>query len=166
MTKEEELTNNLHSLAKKWLERAAVCQCAHYEAGNYYEKLFLVLGVLVVVLSAGIGSAEVLVSSAQIAEFGAEKVKAISGVISLFIAILAGLQTFLKFSQKSERHRVSGAKYGDIRRSLEELDLLSSGSLENEKLEIHKIKERIDSLAQESPELPNSIITKHGGTDA
>ena len=156
----------LHKVMEKWQKRSITSQSAHYDAGNHYEKLFLVLGCLVVTLSAAIGSAEVLVPSSRIAEIGADHVKAVSGVISLLIAILAGLQTFLKFSQKAERHRVAGAKYGDIRRSLEEIDIVSIESVSDAKIELHEVKKRMDSMALESPELPNRIVKKHGGTDA
>jgi hypothetical protein len=166
MVNEHTAHDEMHVVIDKWLKRVTVSQCTHYDAGNYYEKFFLSLGVLVVVLSAAVGSAEVLVSSARVAELGPEKVKAISGLISLFIAILAGLQTFLKFSQKAERHRVAGAKYGDIRRSLEELDILTTGTDTEEKQELHEVKKKMDSLALESPELPYRVVAKHGGTDA
>ena len=166
MDMENDVKNELHVVKEQWLKRALVSQSAHYESGNFYERLFLILGCMVVTLSAAIGSAEVLVSTAKIAELGPGTVKAVSGVISLLIAILAGLQTFLKFSQRAERHRVAGAKYGDMRRSLEEIDIISAESVHNANIELHEIKKSMGSLALESPELPSRIVKKHGGTDA
>ncbi|MEH6814519.1 MAG: SLATT domain-containing protein, partial [Motiliproteus sp.] len=153
----------LHEVKEQWLKRSLVSQSAHYDAGNSYERWFLTLGCIVVVCSAVIGGAEVLVSSEIITEIGPGNAKAASGVISLVIAILAGLQTFLKFSQKAEQHKVAGARYGEIRRSLEELNIVSAESIHDAEHVLHEIKKRMDSLALESPELPRAIVKKHGG---
>ncbi|MCC2604902.1 SLATT domain-containing protein [Planctobacterium marinum] len=158
--------SELSKLKTKWQDRAMTSQSAHYDAGNSYEKLFLYLGATVVAMSAAVGSAEVLVPSSVVEEWGAETVKSISGVISLFIAILAGLQTFLKFSQKSEKHKLAGAKYGDVRRSLEEISLLIGSQEDKAKSALHEVKKQLDSLALESPELPDKILKKHGGCDS
>jgi hypothetical protein len=100
--KDLEIRNEITKVKEKWRRRAEASHEAHFAAGNFYERIFLVLGCTVVILSAALGSAEVLVPSSQIENIGGDRVKALAGVISLFIAILAGLQTFLKFSQKAE----------------------------------------------------------------
>ncbi|MFL0811210.1 MAG: SLATT domain-containing protein [Agarilytica sp.] len=163
------MTNNneeLLNLKTDWQQRAMVSQSAHYESGNYYERMFLYLGATVVSMSAIIGSAEVLIPAELVEKIGPNIVKSISGTISLLIAILAGLQTFLKFSQKSEKHKLAGAKYGDVRRSLEELTLLLDKPGEEAEMALHDIKKQLDSLALESPEIPNDIFIKHGGSDS
>lgn len=77
------------------------------------------------------------------------------------IAVLAGLQTFLKFSQRSERHHVTGARYGGIKRSLEETLITLAESGESAKSEVHEIKKKLDSLASGSSEIPKRILRKY-----
>lgn len=69
----------------------------------------MVLGIPAILLSVMTGGSEILVIID----------KEIGGVISLCMAVLVGQQTLLKFSQRSEHHRVSGARYGGIQWSLE-----------------------------------------------
>lgn len=158
MTNEEK--QEMRNLMAVWVTRADIYETAHYHSSTYYEKFFLFLGASVIVLSAFIGSAEVLIPSAKIADIGPEIVKASSGIISLFIAILAGLQTFLKFSQRSELHRSAGAKYGDIKRSLEEAIIHMCNAKNDSITELHHIKETFDHVANEVPTLPQHILKK------
>jgi len=140
--------DELHNLVVEWQQHAEKAQQCHYDAGIFYERFFLFLGVPVIVLSAITGGSEILDLIDQ----------RLGGVISLCIAVLAGLQTFLKFSQRSERHRVAGARYGGIKRSLEETLITLAESGKNAKSEVHDIKKKLDSLANECPEIPKRIL--------
>src|SRR5207248_3345936 len=44
-----------------------------------------------------------------------------TGIASVVAAVLAALQTFLGLSDRAEKHRLAGAKYGALGRQLEEL---------------------------------------------
>jgi len=143
--------DELHNLVDEWHQNADKAQNCHYEAGLFYERLFLALGIPVIVLSALTGGSEILGTIGQ----------HVGGVISLCIAVIAGLQTFLKFSQRSERHRVAGARYGGMKRSLEEAKITLSESGEGAKAEIHEIKKQLDALANECPELPSRISRRY-----
>ncbi|GMQ87384.1 MAG: hypothetical protein BMS9Abin08_0585 [Gammaproteobacteria bacterium] len=158
-----EVDKELHKVIEDWHERARQVQNAHYDSGGYYEKIYLSLGLPVIVLSALVGGSEVLVPNEVVNQFG--NAKALSGVISLGIAVLAGLQTFLKLSQRSERHRMAGARYGEVRRALEEINITCAESNKDAKIELHKIKKHMDSLAGESPELPQRILKKYRPSD-
>jgi len=147
MSAEEEL----HTLMDEWFQHAEKSQNCHYDAGLFYERFFLALGIPVIVLSALTGGSEIL------GKIGPD----VGGVISLCIAVIAGLQTFLKFSQRSERHRVAGARYGGIKRSLEEAKITLTDSSEGAKTELHVIKKKLDSLASECPSLPKRIRRKY-----
>lgn len=147
MTYDEEV----NELVDNWHNHALNVKKAHYDAGRYYERLFLTFGVPVIVLSAFTGGTEV---------FGIIDQK-IGGVISLCIAVLAGLQTFLKFSQRSERHRIAGARYSSIVRSLEEAKVKLAKSDKNSKTIIHEIKKKMDSFASECPEIPGMFLRRY-----
>lgn len=66
-------------------------------------------------------------------------------------AILASLQTFLGYSERAEKHRVAGAKYGAVGRELE--TLRASARSESDEV-ISEVRKRLDALALESPNNP------------
>ena len=152
--------HELHSVINKWHERVSKTQNAHYEAGGMYEKSFICLGTIVIIASATLGGIDVLVPSGD-GPFSAENIKHYSGFISLFIAIVAGLQTFLKLSQRAERHHLAGANYGEVRRSLEEIVIICEVSEAEAMDRLHRIKKEMDSYAIQSPQIPKKILTKY-----
>ncbi|REL29279.1 SLATT domain-containing protein [Thalassotalea euphylliae] len=157
-----DISSETHRVIDEWHTRVVRVQNAHYDSGNLYERRFLQLGIPVIVLSALIGSAEVIVPIEAISQVLSQEVaKSISGVLSLLVAILAGLQTFLKLSQRAERHRMAGARYGDVRRSLETINITCEESMAAAKESLNKIKDKMDSLALESPEIPQAVLNKY-----
>lgn len=148
--------DELRNMVDEWHQHAQWAKECHYDAGLFYERFFLSLGIPVIVLSAITGGSEILGKIDQ----------DVGGVISLCIAVLAGLQTFLKFSQRAERHRMAGARYGGITRSLEEARISLSESSDSAKGEIHEIKNMLDALASESPEIPARISCKYKPTSS
>ena len=82
------------------------------------------------------------------------------GLASVLAAVLASLQTFLGYSERAEKHRVAGAKYGAIGRELEVM-LRSQGEAPSEP--IARLIDRLNSLALESPNNPQRIYNTAGG---
>lgn len=148
--------DKLKTQVDKWHERTQYVQDAHYDSSLCYERFYLALGGTIIALSAITGSSDLM---------GTENdymiPKEIAGLISFGVTILAGLQTFLNFSKKSERHHMAGARYGAIRRDLEELGVKISDPNENVMAEFHSIKIKMDALACECPELPHYILKKY-----
>lgn len=141
----------LGNLVLEWQGHAERAHQCHYEASLFYERLFLSLGIPVIILSAFTGGSEVLGLLGE----------NVAGVISLCVAVLAGLQTFLKYSQLAERHRTAGARYGSVKRSIEEVKILLAEAAEDAKAQVHEIKNSLDSLALESPEIPERLLVKY-----
>ena len=56
------------------------------------------------------------------------------GLASVAAAILSSLQTFLGYSERAEKHRLAGAKYGALGRELESLRENSDG-VSNEQMD-------------------------------
>jgi len=44
----------------------------------------------------------------------------VAGLLSVLAAILASLQTFLKFSERAQMHREAGARFGALVKELEQ----------------------------------------------
>lgn len=149
----------LHKVIDSWHKRASQVQDAHYDSGSLCNKWFNVLGLSVVVLSALLGSLEVIVPVDNIKH--PEMAKNISGVISLLVAILAGIQMYLKLGQRSELHRMAGAHYGEIKRSLETINIICEDSEQKAIQEVNRIEKKMDAYAKESPEIPHIVLKKY-----
>ena len=142
-------------LIRAWLRRARESQMQHYDLANHlsgYDKLF---GVPVIVLTTLV-SAEVFTSAVEL-EIPAVA-KLIVGFLGLAAVFLSSLQTFFKFSERAEKHKVAAARYGAVRRKLEELYAKKNGQGLSE--QISYLREELDRLAQESPEVPTGVYKK------
>jgi len=71
------------------------------------------------------------------------------------------LQTFLGYSERAEKHRIAGAKYGALGRELEQLR--ASETPPSSEM-ISEVRKRLDDLAVESPNNPLPIYRKAGSS--
>jgi hypothetical protein len=141
-------------LLQDWYRRARENQFAHYEAikplssGNYK------LGVPVALLSGLVGTAIFATLQEEAAPIG---FKIAVGIISILAAVLASLQTFLRLSERAEKHRAVGARYGALRRELE-VAIAKGGPYDDEL--VNGVREKLDSISSEAPEIPDRIWKK------
>jgi hypothetical protein len=70
------------------------------------------------------------------------------------------LQTFLGFSERAEKHRITAVRYGAVGRQIEQFLETGSSGHENTETLIDQIRERLNRLAEESPVLPPDIVRK------
>ena len=87
----------------------------HYSRADRAARWNVVLGIPVT-LTAAVVSTSIF---ASINSSPANGWKIVAGLIALLAAALSALQTFFKFPETGERHRVAAAKYGAVRRSLD-----------------------------------------------
>ena len=83
------------------------------------------------------------------------------GLASVAAALLASLQTFLGYSERAEKHRIAGAKYGALGRELEQIR--ASGATPTFD-EMSAVRNRLDDLAVESPNNPLPIYRRAGSS--
>lgn len=137
------------SVAEGWYNRAAIVAHSHYRAALRYSRLNFMLGFPTVVLATTVGTS--VFASLQSKPDLWWQITV--GSMSMAAAILSALQSFLGYSDKAEKHRTAGARYNAIGR---ELELWLSKS-EEDIARLDDIRQRIDSLAQESPHIPGSV---------
>ena len=101
-----------------WLRRARESQFAHYAAADDLSLKGHALGVPVILLTTIVGASAFASVAAEVVPTYA---KLLVGAFSVLAAVLSGLQTFFKFSERADKHRVFGARYGALRRELEQL---------------------------------------------
>lgn len=139
-------------LLERWHKRLRETQSSHYEAAKPLGSMNLKLGIPVVVLTTFVGTSVFATLQKDVDLY----VKLLVGFISVAAAVLASLQTFLRFSEKAETHRTTGAKAGSVRREVEQL--LASGNIEAIPDErINRLREQIDEIANLAPSVSESI---------
>jgi hypothetical protein len=139
-----------------WYKRVAVTQRAHYLSADHFGRRKYWLGVPAATLSIVVGTS-VFATVAKQPEIW---VQIAVGLASVAAAVLAGLQTFLGYAERAEKHRLAGTKYGALGRELEQLR--ASGVYDGD--QISEVRQRLDNLATESPNNPLSIYREAGAT--
>jgi conflict system pore-forming effector with SLATT domain len=129
------------SVLADWQKRIEANEQAHYKYSQFLSSRYTTIGIIAVVLSAVVGSSLFLGVESGVVKFG-------QGVLSIVVAILAGLQTFLRLSERAEKHRSIAAQLGSIRR---DIDITES----DDKAAIAKIKERLERI--DAPIIPGSV---------
>jgi len=113
-----EWTDSERELLNDWAARVAAAQHAHYSLMTQLRRRNLALGIPVVVLSAAVGTtlfATVSDSSDKVS-LG---LRVFAGAISALAGVLAAIQTFLKFSERAEKHGVAADWLAAMRRDID-----------------------------------------------
>jgi len=133
----------------EWYERSSVVAVGHYRAALRYARIHLALAIPTIILSAAVGTA-VFATLQQQSCFW---LQFIVGAMSVIAAILTALQSTLRYQELAEKHRGAGAKYNAIGREIELLRTYPEINAEK----IEDLRTRIDSLAFESPHIPQAV---------
>ena len=143
-------------LISTWLSQVGRMKDAHYDASVYFERLNLLLGIPAVVLATLVGTT----IFATIQQTTSLSLKIATGLLSVASAIFTGLQTFLRYGERAEKHRIAKAQYGVLKADLERLavfPLEDSGKLEGE---LKSFSSRWADIRQASPTIPIGLIKK------
>lgn len=136
-----------------WLRRARESQFSHYNAAKRLGSYGRVFGVPVIVITAIVGASAFASILSQTVPLYA---KLIAGLCSLAATVLSSLQTFFKFSERSEAHRVFGAKFGAVRRELEVLHIQA----QIKSTELAAVRTKLDKLADEAPDVDAAVFSR------
>jgi hypothetical protein len=102
-------------LLSEWLLRITTAQFGHQLQAERTHNWNLILGIPVVIATTVVGTA----AFAAINNTASNGWKFAAGVVSIGAAVLAALQTFFVFGDRSERHRIAATRYAATRRSIE-----------------------------------------------
>jgi hypothetical protein len=141
------------NLLEDWYRRTRFAQFAHYEAAKVYDRMNYWLGIPVVILTTCVGTSVF----ANIGKSVDPMVEISIGLVSVIAAALASLQTFFQFAQKAEKHRAAASKYGALRREIEETLSTEENPIKDT---ITAIRQKIDRLSDEAPNIPSKIWDK------
>ncbi len=108
---------NISELIGHWRLRVHRMQIAHYDSEAYFSRLHLYLGVPVIGLSTIVGTS-VFASLRETAQMD-PTLQITVGLFSVTAAVLSGLQTFLGYSERAEKHRLGGARFAGLKTRIE-----------------------------------------------
>lgn len=134
-------------LLENWHKRVYAAQSAHYAAADAFRLLNYLVGVPAVVFSSIVGTAIFA---------GLEHDSPRTLVIafaSILAAVLAGLQTFLRFPERASRHATAADWYSAIRRDIEQILHLPVESRGKAKDSLDRVRKEINRVGQDAPEL-------------
>jgi hypothetical protein len=144
------------ALLKDWRQRAAAASEAHYKLASSLRSKNLMLGVPVVIFSSIVGTS--LFATLANPEAGIPPAFKITvGLISVAAAILAALQTFLRFGERAEKHVVAADWYAAVRRDIDQLLVLSAKERGTPKGCFDRIRKDMSKVGQQSPEIGDRL---------
>jgi cytochrome c biogenesis protein CcdA len=146
-------------LLSDWLRRFTRLQRAHRDAARGLRGFHFYLGIPTVVLMTFVGTS--IFATLETANVDI-KTRILVGIVSVTAGILSALQTFLRFAERAEKHRVAGARFGALRREVEQELALPIRERQEMKDFLDTLRERNDKLAEESPEIPHRIWQRWG----
>ena len=134
-------------LLENWHKRVYAAQSAHYATSDLFRALNYVIGIPAVVFSS-------IVGTAIFAGLQHDSPKAtVVACVSIVAAVLAGLQTFLRFPERAAHHATAADWYSAIRRDIEETLHLPVESRGKAKDCLDRIRKEMNRVAQDAPEL-------------
>ena len=153
-TEQPAWTREMEQLLQDWHSRVYAAQTAYYDMAERLRRRNYELGIPVAVVST-------LVGTAVFADLGKSSTyKWWVGAVSLLAAVLAGLQTFLRFGENATLHGAAADWFAAIRRDIEQLLALPPELRGHPKQCIDSIRQEINKAGQKSPELSERLWKK------
>lgn len=141
-------------LISLWHRRNQRVQHAHYESARKFQRMHLALGLPAIAVSTVVGTAVF----ASISQAPHPLVQMLAGLLSVAAAVLSGLQTFLKYPELAEKHRLAAAKFANLTHRIELLASMEGASDAEMLAELKAIEASWNTLREESPTLPSRAL--------
>src|SRR5690242_1384040 len=103
-------TTEVVDLLREWTARAAASADAHYALCTRLSRSNIRFGVPVVVLTTFVGTSVF----AALQHHVNTEVKILIGMVSVLAAVLASLQTVLRFGERAEKHRTAAEAWAAL----------------------------------------------------
>jgi len=155
-------TPRVEQLLKNWHSRVYAAQSAYYDMAERLRRMNYILGIPVVIVSSMVGTA-VFADWSQNGVY-----KWWVGSVSILAAVLASLQTFLKFGESATLHGTAADWFAAIRREIEELMALPPALRGHPKQCLDSIRQEMNKAGQKSPELSERMwkkVARHFGVE-
>jgi hypothetical protein len=147
---------NVDELVRQWFSRVHRMQIAHYDAAVHFERLNLLFGIPVVVLATVVGTT----IFATISKSPSTVIQICAGLMSVAAAVLASLQTFLRYGERSEKHKNAGAKYAGLKTEFELVLALPEKDEAQMKEFLESFRARWTAVHEDSPTVSEDIFVR------
>lgn len=147
----------MRSLMLNWIRRARESQLRHYSMADRLTAHGRRLGLAVIAITTATGTSAFL---SLVATAVSPQMRVVIGLTSIGAAVLASLQTFLRYGERAELHRRAGAQYGAVRRRLEAIHADDTAArVPCSMRELDCVRDELDQIAQNAPHLPRRSMT-------
>jgi hypothetical protein len=137
-------------LLQDWYLRCREAQWAQYAAHRQLMRAHYWLGLPLTLLAAFAGTAVF----ASLSDSGNVMLRIAIATTLVIVAVLGGLQTFLKLADRAAFHHVAATGYARVRRLIEEY--LAASKIPELKV-LSQVRQLMDDLAEKSPTVPSAI---------
>jgi hypothetical protein len=146
-------SEKVEELLHDWRLRVYAAQSAHYAAADRFRLMNYVVGVPAIIFSSIVGTAIFAGFEHEQPASGVDIRTIIVGSASILAAVLAGLQTFLRFSERAGAHATAADWYSAIRRDNEQTLHLSCDGRGKAKDCLDRVRKEMNRAGQDAPEL-------------
>jgi hypothetical protein len=150
--RESPWTPEVVRLLREWSARAQASADAHYALCTRLSRSNIRFGVPVVILTTFVGTS-VFATLQHHVNVG---LRITVGMVSVLAAVLASLQTFLRFGERAEKHRTAAEAWAALRRDMEAMIALHPTYPESRgdpKNYLDEVRQKFAQIAQQSPEM-------------
>jgi len=138
------------SLLGEWHRRVWASQSTHYSMASRLRARNLWLGMPVVVLSTLVGTS-LFATLSNSHNAVAPQLRLVVGCISVLAAVLAALQTFLRFSARSEQNTLAADWYSSLRRDIEEVMATPPPQRDRPVPTLDRLRKEMNKIGSQSP---------------
>ncbi len=145
-----------NELIQEWHAGIRISVLAHYECSKLFEAYHRLLGYPTVILSALAGTAFV----STLTNSDLKWARGIAIILSLAVTVFASLQTFLRYSERAEKHKKAATEFGKLRRELEQIiAVIPDGSTVAEN-DMKSVRLKWGELSTHAPSIPNKVYSR------
>jgi hypothetical protein len=146
--------------ARQLCEYADLARTTHYKMSDRRARAQQWLGGVTIAISAVV-STGILASVSKNPSVG---LTLAAGIIALIATILTGFQTFYKFGETAEQHRLAAANYGELRSDLQRFLIRYKDDNPGERAEalaeLQKLTARAAQLDRAGPGFPGRLYQR------
>lgn len=146
-------TDETDALLKDWRNRVYASQSAYYMEAERLRRWHFLLGIPVVIVSTVVGTA--LFASTETGDPVVPNWA--TALMSALAAILASLQTFLRFGESAAHHGSAADWYSAIRREIEETQALPRHLRGDARTRLDAIRKEMNKAGQTAPQLRETL---------
>ena len=150
-------TPEQEKILAEWCEKGRCYFWLHSESERVFRQGHHRFSIPVIILSTLTGTANFAINS--VPEEHKETAQLTIGAVNIFAGVISTLQSFLRYAENMESHRVSAQSWSKLERNIQ-VELVQDPSRRTNAHDVMKItKAEYDRLIEQSPLIPPKILS-------